>query len=428
MKTYLLKGGRIVDPANRRDEVADLWLVRGKIALRDPGVTPDEVIDVSGKVVAPGFVDMHVHLREPGREDEETIASGTRAAAAGGFTSVCAMPDTDPPIDSQAGVKFILSRAQTDAVVNVYPYATITRGRAGVDLTEFGDLLQAGAIGFTDEDHPVGNNLLMHRALDYAHGFDALILDHCEDESLAEGGVIRWGELATRLGLRGWPPVAESIKVARNVDLAEFCDSRVHILHISSRSSVEFIREARHRGVNVSAEVTPHHLTLTVDALASYDTNYRVSPPLGTEDDRRALIEGLLDGTIDVITSDHEPHTEIEKDQMFSDAPSGVIGMETAFAVLHHELVRPGHIPLGVLIEKMTVQPSRLLALGKGTLSEGADADVTVLDLDLAWRVDPERFLSRSRNCPWNGCELVGRPVMTFVDGRTIWRDGRILV
>jgi dihydroorotase len=425
---YMLKGGRVVDPANGRDETADLWLAGGKVLARDPGVTPDEVIDAGGKLVLPGLVDMHVHLREPGREDEETIASGTRAAAAGGFTSVCAMPNTAPVIDAQAGVKFILSRAQSDAVVNVFPYAALTRERKGAELTEFGDLLEAGAIGFTDEGRSIMNNLVMHRALAYARSFDALILDHCEDVNLAEHGVARFGELATRLGLPGWPSVAESIQVARDVDLAEFTGGRVHILHVSSRASVGFIRQAQSRGVKVSAEVTPHHLTLTVDALADYDTNYLVSPPLGTEDDRQALVEGLLDGTIDVITSDHEPHTNIEKDEMFNDAPAGVIGMETAFSAIYGGLVATGQVPLGRLVEAMTINPSRLLDLGKGTLSDGADADVTVVDPELQWTVDPSRFYSKSRNCPWNGQTLTGRPVMTFVGGRLACRDGRMLV
>jgi dihydroorotase len=427
---YHLKGGRIIDPANGRDETGELWLAGGKVRTDKPAgksAGKVETIDARGKIVAPGLIDMHVHLREPGREDEETIASGTRAAAAGGFTSIGVMPNTTPTIDTQSGVKFILSRAQTDAVVNLYPYAAITRERKGADLTEFGDLLQAGAIGFTDECHSVMNNLIMHRALDYARGFDTLILDHCEDADLADNGVIRAGELATRLGLKAWPPVAESIQVARDIDLAEFCGGRVHILHVSSQASLNFIRNAKKRGVKVSAEATPHHLTLTVDALAGYDTNFRVSPPLGAEEDRRALIEALLDGTIDAITSDHEPHTDIEKDAMFNDAPAGVIGMETAFAVLNTELAIPGHVPMALLIEKLTSAPARLLGLGKGTLTDGADADVVVLDPEAVWTVDPDRFQSRSHNCPWNGRTLTGRPMMTFVAGEPVWRDGEIL-
>jgi dihydroorotase len=428
MPVYHLKGGRIIDPANGRDETADLWLAGGKVHTQKPAARPDETIDLKGRIVVPGLIDIHVHLREPGREDEETIASGTRAAAAGGFTSICAMPDSDPTIDTQSGVKFILSRAQTDAVVNVFPYAAITRGRGGKELTEFGDLLHAGAIGFSDEGCSVMNNLIMHRALDYARGFDALILDHCEDMDLAERGVIRAGELATRLGLKGWAPVAESIQVVRDIDLAEYTGGRVHILHVSSPASLNFIRQAKKRGVKVTTEATPHHLTLTVDALADYDTNFRVSPPLGTESDRQALIEALLDGTIDILTSDHEPHTDIEKDSMFNDAPAGVIGLETAFAVLHADLVLTGRVPLPLLIEKMTINPARLLALGKGTLSDGADGDVVVIDPALEWTVDPAAFQSRSHNCPWNGRALTGRPALTFVAGKPVWRDGAILL
>jgi dihydroorotase len=428
MTVYHLQGGRIIDPANQRDEIADLWLVEGKVAVRDPRLPDATRVDCAGKIVVPGLIDMHTHLREPGREDEETIATGTRAAAVGGFTSVCAMPDTDPPIDTQTGVKFILSRAHSDAAVNVFPYACLTAGRDGKDLTEFGDLLQAGAIAFTDEGRSVMNNLLMHRALDYARTFDALILDHCEDTQLAEGGVIRSGELATRMGLKGWPAVAESIQVARDIDLAEYTGGRVHILHVSTRAAIHSIRQAQLRGIKVSAEATPHHLTLTVDAAARYDTNFRCSPPLGTEADRLALIKAVADGTIEIIATDHEPHTAIEKDEMFNEAPAGVIGLETAFAVLNTELVRPGLLPMPTLIERMTVNPARLLDLGKGMLTDGADGDVTVLDPDFEWTVDAARFQSKSANSPWLGRTLIGRASATFVQGRMIQRDGEMLI
>ncbi|MCE5228694.1 dihydroorotase [bacterium] len=425
MAIYHLKGGRVIDPASRRDEKADLWLVDGKVATKDPGRKADKVLNCKGKLVTPGLIDMHVHLREPGREDRETIATGTRAAAAGGVTSVCAVPNTDPIIDTQTGVKFILSRALSDAVVNVYPYAALTRGQRGEELAELGDLLQAGAVAFTDDGHPIMNNRVMRQGLDYARTFGALILDHCEDLNLAEGGVIREGELATRLGLPGWPAAAETIQVARDAALAESTGGRIHICHVSTRESVRMIREAKSRGVKISGEATPHHLALTVDACATYSTNAKMSPPLGTEEDRQALIAGLLDGTIDVIATDHAPHTTIEKDWMFIEAPNGIIGMETSFAVLNTALVKTGLVPIGLLIEKMTIAPARLLDLHKGTLTDGADADVAVFDPEMTWTVDPDKFQSKARNCPWAGQELTGRPVATFVGGRIAYELGK---
>lgn len=425
-KIVCLRGGRVIDPASGRDAAGDVWIKGGVIV--EPQEGPAEVVDCTGLLVTPGLIDMHVHLREPGQESKETIYSGTRAAAAGGYTSICCIPNTRPVIDSQTGIKFILSRAQTDAAVNVFPYASITKGQEGRELTEFGDLLQAGAVGFTDDGLPIMNNQVMRRALEYSKTFGTLILDHCEDKNLAEGGVMFEGELSTRLGLKGWPSVAESIHVVRDIDLAEFTGARIHIFHVSTRASITFIRNARARGVRVSGEVSPHHLTLTVDALKDYDTNFKMNPPLATEADRRAAIEALRDGTLEVIATDHAPHTQMEKDEMFAEAPNGIIGMETAFAVLNTGLVRTGEIGLPRIIEAMTVKPAGLLGLDKGTLAVGAAADVAVFDTERAWTVDPEQFHSKSRNCPWNGQELVGRPVRTYVAGRLVYNEGQILV
>ena len=426
-KTICLRGGRVLDPASGRDAMGDVWIHAGKISA--PVATGEaEIVDCSGKLVTPGLIDMHVHLREPGQESKETIYTGTRAAAAGGYTSICCIPNTRPVIDSQTGIKFILSRAQTNAAVNVYPYAAITKGQEGKELTEFGDLLQAGAVGFTDDGLPIMNNQVMRRALEYSRTFGALILDHCEDKNLAEGGVMLEGNLSTRLGLKGWPSVAESIHVARDIDLAEFTGARIHIFHVSSKASIEFIRAARARGVRVSGEVSPHHLTLTVDALKDYDTNFKMNPPLATEADRQAAIEALRDGTLEVIATDHAPHTQMEKDEMFGEAPNGIIGMETAFAVLNTGLVQPGLVELGRVIEAMTINPAKLLGLPKGTLAEGADADVAVFDTEAAWTVDPAKFHSKSRNCPWNGQQLMGRPVRTYVGGELVYREGEILI
>ena len=428
MTTFCIKGGRIIDPANGRDEIADLWISDGKIRTSAPEGEIETTIDASDRIVVPGLIDMHVHLREPGREDKETIASGTRAAAAGGFTSVVPMPNTTPVIDSQTGVKFILSRSQSDAVVNVFPSAAVTVGQKGEAITEFGDLVAAGAVAFTDDGHPVMNNEIMRRALEYATMFKVPILDHCEDLNLAHAGVMHEGKVSLRLGLKGWPSVAESIQVERDVELAAFTGGKIHICHVSSAASVDAIRRGKQAGVQISGEVTPHHLSLTDEALRDFDTHAKCNPPLSDEEDRESLIQGLLDDTIEVIATDHAPHTDIEKDLVFTEAPNGIIGMETAFAVVNEVLVRSGLMSMSRLIGKLTVGPARVLSLDKGTLSDGADGDVTILDPEARWTVDPERFQSRSRNCPWERTELVGVVSATIVGGRIIFQDGEILV
>lgn len=427
MSIYHLKQGRIIDPASGRDEIADCWIVDDRITHHPPKGTPDQTFDLTGKLVTPGLIDMHVHLREPGGETKETIATGTRAAAAGGFTSIVAMPNTTPPIDSQTGVKFILSRSQTHAVVNVFPAACVTREQKGLELTEFGDLLNSGAIAFSDDGRPVMNNQVMRRALEYARTFDALIMDHCEDLNLAEGGVMHEGMRSLRMGLPGWSTVAESVQIARDIDLAAFTGGRIHICHVSTSAGVDLIRHALKRNVRVTAEATPHHLALTEDAIADYDTHAKCCPPLAAEEDRQALIQGVCDDTITVIATDHAPHTTIEKDFMFTDAPNGLIGMETAFGVLYTTLVSPGLLSLPRLIEKMTINPAKLLRIDRGTLSENAIADISIFEQTM-WTVEPGRFQSKGRNCPWNHCELTGRPYATFVSGQLIHYDGKCMI
>lgn len=431
MKTgsLLIRNGRILDPANQRDAELDLRIREGKIVELghhlEPGDEP--ILDASGKIVTPGFVDMHVHLREPGREDKETIATGTRAAAAGGFTTVCPMPNTSPVCDSAQGLQFLASRSREKAVVHVVPVAAVTQGQKGEAITEFGDLVYYGAKAFSDDGHPIMNAEIMRRALEYTAMFDVPVLDHCEDLNLSEGGLVRSGSLAFKLGLKGIPAAANSCQVARDIDLARHTGGRVHICHISVRASVEYIATAKARGVNVTCEVTPHHLALNDTALADFDPNFKMSPPLGTEDDRQALVEGLRSGVIDCIATDHAPHTVVEKDCVFSEAPFGVIGLETAFPVVYTRLVREGGLPLSDLIEKMTCAPAQILRLEKGTLSVGADADVTLLDLETPFQVEPETFYSRARNCPFAGMALYGKPWATVVMGRVIFQEGKMV-
>jgi len=427
--TLLIRNGRILDPANGRDEIGDILVENGQIAQvgKNLPCKADEEIDASGKLVTPGLVDMHVHLREPGREDKECIASGTRAAAAGGFTTICPMANTDPVCDSAQGLQFLISRVRENGVVNVLPVAALTKGLEGKAIVEFGDLVHYGAVAFSDDGHPVMNAEIMRRALEYTSMFNMPVLDHCENEDLTQNGQMRAGACAAKLGLAGIPSASESSQVARNIDLARYTGGRVHIMHVSVRASVEHIETAKAQGVNVTAEATPHHLTLTDVCCETYDPNFKMSPPLGSEDDRRALIEGLKSGAIDVIATDHAPHTDMEKDRVFNEAPNGVIGMETAFPVLYTDLVLKDELDLALVIEKLTIAPSRILGCGKGTLSVGADADIAIFDLETRYVVDPATFQSRSHNCPYNGRELQGRAWATVVGGRIVYMDGRIV-
>jgi dihydroorotase len=423
-RPVLLRQGRVIDPARGHDQVADVLLQDGRIAAVGPGIgAPDgaDVRDVSGKVVAPGLVDVHVHLREPGNEDEETIASGARAAAAGGFTAVCAMPNTDPVTDNQAAVGFLVRQSLRAGLARVYPIGAVSLGQRGERLAEFGEMVGAGAVAVSDDGRPVVSGHLMRTALEYARTFGIPVADHCEEPTLAMGGAMHEGLVSARLGLKGIPAAAEEIMVARDILLAELTGGHVHLCHLSTRGSVELLRRARERGVRVSAEVTPHHLTLTDAACERYDTHAKMNPPLREAADVEALRLALRDGVIDCIASDHAPHAYDEKEAAFDDAPFGIVGLETAFGVAHTELVRAGAmLTLPALIARMSTAPAALFHLPGGSLAPGAAADVCVLDVTTPWTVRPPGFHSKSRNTPFAGRALVGSAVLTIVGGRVV--------
>ena len=422
-RPILLQGGHVIDPSRNVDEAADVLIQDGKIAGVKRGLTAPEGADVrnvKGKFVVPGLVDLHVHLREPGNEDEETVASGARAAAAGGFTAICAMPNTDPVTDNQAAVGFVVRQSGRAGGARVHPIGAVSNGQKGERLAEFGEMVSAGAVAVSDDGSPVASSHLMRTALEYARTFDIPVADHCEDTALASGGVMHEGLVSTRLGLKGIPAAAEEIMVARNVLLAELTGGHVHLCHMSTRGSVAIIREAKERGIRVTAEVTPHHLTLTDYACEEYDTHAKMNPPLRESADVAALRGALKDGVIDCIASDHAPHAYDEKDAAFDDAPFGIVGLETAFAVAYTELVGGGVFTLPELIRRMSTDPARAFHLAGGTLAPGAVADVAVLDAAAKWTVDPTKFHSKSRNTPFAGRALSGRAVLTLVAGAIV--------
>lgn len=424
MKPVLLKGGRVIDPSQDHDAVADLLIVDGKIQELGPKLSPPDgtdVVDAKGKVVAPGLVDIHVHLREPGREDAETVATGARAAAAGGFTSICAMPNTDPVTDNQAAVGFIVKQGEAARAARVYPIGAISVGQEGEQLAEFGEMVHAGAVAVSDDGHPVVSSHLMRTALEYALSFGIPVSEHCEDPVLAGNGVMHGGVVATRLGLRGIPGAAEAIMVARNVLLGELTGGHIHLCHISTERSVELIRWGKERGVNVTAEATPHHFTITHQACDDYDTNAKMNPPLREASDVEAVRQGLRDGTIDAVATDHAPHHYEAKEREFDDAPFGVVGLETALGLGLTELVGRGYLSLSELIDRMSTRPARIFHLPAGTLQRGAPADVVVFDPEARWAVDPTRFQSKSRNTPFAGWELVGKVERTLVGGVAVF-------
>jgi dihydroorotase len=422
-KDLLLRGGRVVDPASGIDAVADVLVVSGRVLKVEPDVDEPaaEVIDCTGRVVCPGFVDMHVHLREPGQEYKETIASGTRAAIAGGFTAVACMANTVPPNDCVPVTQAILRIAREEGRCHVHPVAAVTVRMEGKEITEFGELKRAGAVALSDDGRPLSDHAVMRRALEYAGMFDLTIIDHAEDPQLAAGGVMNEGWVSTRLGLRGIPAAAEDLHVARDVMLAELTGSAVHVAHLSTAGALELVRRGKRGGARVTCEVTPHHLVLDEESVSAFDTNCKMKPPLRTEADVKALMKGLRDGTVDCIATDHAPHHADEKDLPFDEAAHGVVGLETAVPLAIDRLLHAEVVDLSRLVELLSWNPARVLGVPGGTLAVGAIADITILDVDREVVVDPGRFESKSRNTPFTGMRLRGGPTTTIVAGQVVW-------
>jgi len=420
MAELLIKNGRVICPDQGLDEPADVLVKDGRIEKIGSVAEPvKQVIDAAGKIVCPGLIDMHVHLRDPGDSDEETIASGSAAAIAGGFTTIVAMPNTEPPIDNPAAAEYVVNEARRAGLANVFPAGAVTMGRKGEELTEMALLNLAGVAAFSDDGSWVASAGMMAKALKYARLTGLPIMSHCEEPTLSAGGVMNAGALATKLGLPGVPRSAEETAIARDVLLAEETGGRLHVTHVSTARGVELIRQAKRRGVDVTADTTPHHLTLTEDRVRGYNTNARVNPPLRAKEDIETLRAGVKDGTIDAIASDHAPHAPQEKMCEFDRAAPGVIGLETTLAVLASELVQTGILTWGELIAALTIKPARALAIGKGTLRPGADADIVVIDPAAQWTIDATRFLSLSRNCPFDGMNVTGRAEIVIVAGMT---------
>ncbi len=416
----ILSGGRVVDPGQNLDMIADIYIENGQIQaverLQSAGF--DGVVeDITGKVVSPGWMDMHVHLREPGREDEETVQSGSRAAANGGFTAVCCMPNTTPAIDTQEIIQYILDRAR-GGLVNVHPIAAITKNREGKELAEILDLVEQGAVAISDDGAPVMNASIMRRALEYSKMVDIPVIGHEEDTTMTDNGHINEGFISTRLGLGGIPSVAEDIMIARDIMLAEYSGGRFHVAHIATKNGVELVRQARARGIPVTAEVTPHHFTLTDEAVLGYNTNAKMKPPLRTAEDVEAMLAGLADGTIDVIATDHAPHSWEEKASEFIYAPFGIVGLETALGLCVTQLVQPKILDLKGLIEKVSLNPYRILRLPPPSIQKGVPANLTIFDLQAEWSFDVRKSLSKSANTPFSGRRLVGKPCKVINNGQ----------
>ena len=420
--TILIKDGHVIDPG-RWNGPADVLIENGTIAAVSPGLSAPKtatLVQAKGQLVLPGFIDLHVHFREPGFEYKETVQTGTASAVAGGFTSVCCMPNTNPVNDNQSITELILDRAKSAGNAHVFPIGAITKGSEGKELAEIGDLRRAGCVAISDDGRPVMNSLVMRRAMEYARAFDIPVVDHCEDLHLSEGGCMNEGLVSTELGLPGIPAAAEDVMVARNISLAELTEARLHLAHISTAGSVRLVREAKSRGLRVTAEACPHHFTLTEEVARGYNTHAKMNPPLRTWQDVQAIKEGLRDGTIDVIATDHAPHATQEKQLEFTEAPFGIVGLETALP-LTFGLVDEGILSLEAAVSKLTSQPAKAFGLSKGTLAVGADADVVLVDPQAQWEIDPSRFRSRSRNTPFAGWKVKGQVTTTIVNGRLVF-------
>jgi dihydroorotase len=436
----LITGGRILDPGQNIDKVADLLISKGKIAWlgekrKAPGGSDLRTIDATGLVVCPGFIDLHCHLREPGFEDKETIRTGTEAAAKGGFTTVCCMPNTNPPLDGQASIDYVKKVAESEGIVQVLPIGCITKGRQGKELTEMNELAEAGVIGFSDDGDPVASSRILSLAMDYSLSLGLPIIDHCEDKELSDGGFMNDGWVSARLGLKGIPKASEESVVARDIALAQMTGARLHIAHVSTEGSIELVRRAKEKGVAVTAEVTPHHLTLTEERVMgrqvnkkeqlTYDTNAKVNPPLRTGEDITALIQGLKDGTIDAIATDHAPHTLVDKSCEFGLAAFGISGLETAFACLM-SLVHDGRLDLTTMVSKLTFEPAKIIGskYGElGTLKSGCRADVTIFDPNREWIVDSGSFASKGKNTPYDGYNFKGKIITTIAAGQVVYKS-----
>lgn len=425
----LLKGGRVIDPSNKFDKTADVLIENGKIAAVDENISISDaqIINVSGKIVTPGLIDMHTHLREPGQEAKEDFASGSRAAAAGGYTTIAAMPNTTPVVDNAILVNGLKQRAKEAAVVNIEIIGALTKGQLGEELAEVGDMSQAGAAAFSDDGHYVQKSKVSLNGLDYLRRFDKIVISHAEETTLVEDGVMNEGKKSAMLGMKGRPSVAEDIAVMRDILLAEYADAHIHIAHISTKNAVDFVRQAKKHGIKVTAEATPQHLTMTEDMVDMTDSSTKVNPPLRTDEDVKAVLDGLIDGTVDMIVTDHSPHAEEEKDKEYRYAPSGFPGLETAVGVLLTDLYHTGKIDLPLLIEKMTSAPAGIFNLKKGTLNKNVPADITVIDTQKEWIVEKDKFYTRGSHSPFIGRKLKGKPVMTIVDGRIIMQNSIII-
>jgi dihydroorotase len=422
----VIKNGRVIDPASQTDRVADVLIVDGKIAGVAPNLSAPgaEVFDASGLVVAPGFIDMHVHLREPGFEHAETIESGSRAAAAGGFTSICCMPNTKPVNDSPTVTSYIVERARKLGAVNVFPIGAITKGSQGQELAAIGAMKAAGAVAISDDGNPVMNSRVMRRAMEFARSYGVPVIDHCEDLNLSAGGDMHEGLTSVRWGLRGIPSASEDVMVARDLVLAQLTGVRFHVAHISTRNAVAMVDFARRQGLAVTCEATPHHFALSEEQMLPYDSNYKMKPPLRSGCDAAAVVEGIVAGTVSAIATDHAPHAGSDKMQEFERCPFGIIGLETALSLALETLVHPGKITLSRMVELFTTGPESVLGLGRGTLASGAPGDVTVFSTSMPWTYDVDQSYSRSSNSPFNGRTFRGCPVATIVNGAFAWRRG----